>query len=589
MYDNNFEICDMPLSLKSNRARVERFLADSGLRLDAVDYYAAVTDDDGNIVAGGGLQDNVIKCIAVGEAARDTGMSNKLISHLITMATQQGADTVKVYTKPGNSAIFQSMGFKTIAQAPQAILLENGVKGIGAYTDYLRRTRGNRPDGASAIVMNANPFTLGHRYLIQNAVQEASTLYVIVVREDRSAFSYAERLAMIQDGCKDLDNVVVVEGSDYAISELTFPTYFLKQVTDATDTHITLDLDLFARHIAPALGVTTRCVGSEPIDALTARYNELMQEQLPQHGIAVQVLERLVLDGQPVSASRMRQALGEGSFTRAAALVPQTTEPYLIAHLASDALRTELNTTPKPGLVDQHDNGAHSDMDMELMNRSIDALHPYFIQLARLGSDCGERYELPEAQVVRNIGLDAEKAMLTATGGVNTHRGALFSIGLFALAAGWCTARDEVISSKQLREIVMQVAGQFSPTAGTHGNEAVNAHRVTGALDLAQAGYEQLFNEWLPAYRSSYLADDSATACHRLLLLIMSQLDDTNVIHRAGYEQAQHVKREARELLDNYSTHGMEQMNRDYIALNISPGGSADMVALTLFIHSILN
>ena len=584
----NFDICDMPLSLKSNRARVERFLADSGLRLDAVDYYAAVTDDDGNIVAGGGLQDNVIKCIAVGEAARDTGMSNKLISHLITMATQQGADTVKVYTKPGNSAIFQSMGFKTIAQAPQAILLENGVKGIGAYTDYLRRTRGNRPDGASAIVMNANPFTLGHRYLIQIAALEASTLYVIVVREDRSAFSYAERLAMIQDGCKDLDNVVVVEGSDYAISELTFPTYFLKQVTDATDTHITLDLDLFARHIAPALGVITRCVGSEPIDALTARYNELMQEQLPQHGIAVQVLERLVLDGQPVSASRMRQALGEGSFTRAAALVPQTTEPYLIAHLASDALRTELNTTPKPGLVDQHDNGAHSDMDMELMNRSIDALHPYFIQLARLGSDCGERYELPEAQVVRNIGLDAEKAMLTATGGVNTHRGALFSIGLFALAAGWCTARDEVISSKQLREIVMQVAGQFSPTAGTHGNEAVNAHRVTGALDLAQAGYEPLFNEWLPAYRS-YLADDSATASHRLLLLIMSQLDDTNVIHRAGYEQAQHVKREARELLDNYSTHGMEQMNRDYIALNISPGGSADMVALTLFIHSILN
>ena len=87
MYDN-FEICDMPLSLKSNRTRVERFLADSGLRLEDVDYYAAVTDDDGNIIAGGGLQGNVIKCIAVGEAARDTGMSNRLISHLIGMATQ---------------------------------------------------------------------------------------------------------------------------------------------------------------------------------------------------------------------------------------------------------------------------------------------------------------------------------------------------------------------------------------------------------------------------------------------------------------------------------------------------------------------
>ena len=239
MYDN-FEICDMPLSLKSNRTRVERFLADSGLRLDGVDYYAAVTDDDGNIIAGGGLQGNVIKCIAVGEAARDTGMSNRLISHLITMATQQGADSVKVYTKPDNSAIFQSMGFAIIAQSPKAILMENGVRGIGSYIDYLRRMRGDHPDGAAAIVMNANPFTLGHRYLIQQAAQEATTLYVIAVREDRSIFSYAERLAMIQAGCQDLDNVVVLEGSDYAISELTFPTYFLKQVTDATDTHITL-------------------------------------------------------------------------------------------------------------------------------------------------------------------------------------------------------------------------------------------------------------------------------------------------------------------------------------------------------------
>ena len=587
MYDN-FEICDMPLSLKSNRTRVERFLADSGLRLEDVDYYAAVTDEDGNIIAGGGLQGNVIKCIAVGEAARDTGMSNRLISHLIGMATQQGADSVKVYTKPGNSTIFQSMGFSIIAQAPQAILMENGVRGIGVYTDYLRRTRGDRPDGAAAIVMNANPFTLGHRYLIQQAAQEESTLYVIAVREDRSTFSYAERLAMIQAACQGLDNVVVVEGSDYAISELTFPTYFLKQVTDATDTHITLDLDLFARHIAPALGVTTRYVGSEPIDALTARYNELMQELLPARGIAVKTIQRLELDGDPVSASRMRRALEQGSLSMAAALVPQTTEPYLIARLACDALRAELDITPKPGLVDRNDNGAHHDMDMAMMGKSIEALRPYFVKLALYGYACGENHEVPEVQQVRNIGMEAEKAMFDATGGINTHRGALFAMGLTALAAAWCSARDTRVGGKQLREVIMQVAEQFVPTEGTHGNNAVNAYRVTGALDLAKAGYGQLFSEWLPAYRS-YLAADSTTARHRLLLLIMSQLDDTNVIHRVGYEHAQQVKQEARELLDNYSTQGMEQMNHDYIARNISPGGSADMVALTIFIHSILN
>ncbi len=588
MYDSNFEICDMPLSLKSNRTKVERFLADSGLRLEDVDYYAAVTDDNGNIVAGGGLQGNVIKCIAVGEATRATGLSNRLISHLIGMATQQGAETVKVYTKPDNSAIFKSMGFQIIAQAPQAILMENGVKGIGTYANYLRRMRGDRPGGASAIVMNANPFTLGHRYLVHQAAQEASTLYVIAVREDRSTFNYQERLAMIQAGCKDLDNVVVVEGSDYAISELTFPTYFLKQVTDATDTHITLDLDLFAKHIAPALGVTTRYVGSEPTDELTARYNALMQEQLPAHGIEVKTIERLVLDGQPVSASRMRQWLADGSLSQAAALVPQTTEPYLIAHLAVDALRAELETTPKPGLVDRHDNGSHQDMDLALMGKSIDALQPYFTQLALYGHACAEKYELPDASTVRNIGLQAEQSMLSATGGVNTHRGALFSIGLSVMATAWCMTRDGLVNTKQLRDLIMQVSGQFTPTAGTHGNTAVNAHRVTGALDLAKAGYHQVFAEWLPAYRR-FVTEDTPTARHRLLLLIMSQLDDTNVIHRVGYEQAQQVKGEASCLLADYSTAGMEAMNRDYIARNISPGGSADMVALTLFIHSILN
>ena len=583
MYDN-FEICDMPLSLKSNRARVERFLADNGLRLEDVDYYAAVTDDDGNIIVGGGLQGNVIKCIAVGEAARETGLSNKLISRLITMATQQGHQTIKVFTKPENRNVFESMGFKVLAQAPHAILMENGVKGISTYTDYLRKMRDGRPDGTAAIVMNANPFTRGHRYLVEQAAKEASTLYVIAVREDRSIFSYAERLAMIQAGCKGLDNVVVVEGSDYAISELTFPTYFLKQVTDATDTHITLDLDLFARHIAPVLGVTTRFVGSEPIDALTKRYNELMQVQLPQHNITVKTVERMAQDGQPVSASRVRQALDGGSLSHAAELVPATTVPYLITHLATEALRVELNTTPKPGLVDRNDNGAHQDMNLALMSRSIEALRPFLAQLALLGYS----NDALDADKVRNIGIEAEKAMLDATHGVNTHRGALFAMGLTTLATAWCMAHDGKVEEQRLKDLIMQVAGQFAPTAGTHGNNAVNAHRVTGALDLAKAGYPQLFNDWLPAYRG-YLAEDAETACHKLLLHIMSGLDDTNVIHRVGYDEAQRIKQNARGLLDNFSTPGLEQMNRDFIAQNISPGGSADMMALTIFIHSILN
>ena len=533
----------------------------------------------------GGLQGNVIKCIAVGAAARETGLSNKLISHLISMATQHGADTVKVFTKPEKRTVFESMGFKVIAAAPKAILMENGMRGISRYTDYLRQIRADRPDGASAIVMNANPFTRGHRYLVEEAAKASSTLYVIAVKENRSTFSYSERLAMIQAGCKGLDNVIVVEGSDYAISDLTFPTYFLKQVTDATNPHITLDLDLIARHIAPALGVTTRYVGSEPIDKLTARYNELMQELLPQRGIEVKVVERLMQDGEPVSASRVRESLKAHSMRRDFTIEPIV--PYFIAHSATEALRTELTTTPKPGLVDLNDNGAHKDMDAALMSKSIDALQPYFTQLALVGYNNDEI----DTEEVRQIGIDAEKAMLNATGGVNTHRGALFAIGLATVAASWAEAhclQFGKIEAQTLRQTIQKIAEAFTPTAGTHGNNAVNAHRVMGALDFAKDGYTQLFDTWLPAYRG-YLAEDAETACHRLLLLIMSQLDDTNVIHRVGYEQAQQVKQEARTLLDNYSTEGLEAMNCDFITRNISPGGSADMMALTIFIHSILN
>ena len=585
---SNYEIRQVPLSLKSSRQKVVNFLAANDLRLEEVDYYAGVfAGDDDELLAGGGLSGDVLKCIAVSDALRDTGMSLSLVSHLLSVAQSNGHQQLKVFTKPENKGIFENFSFHAIASAPKAILMENG-NGLRNYCSQLNALAGDKGEKRGVIVMNANPFTLGHRYLVEQAAAQVDTLFIIVVKEDRSLFSYAERKAMIMAGVADIANVVVCEGSDYAISAATFPTYFLKQLSDATDTHITLDLDLFARHIAPALGVTTRYVGSEPIDALTARYNELMQEILPQHGIKVETIERLVLNAKPVSASLMRQALNEKSLTRAATLVPQTTEPYLIAHMASDALRDELNTTPKPGLVDRNDNGAHKDMNLVLMNKSIDALHPFFVQLALNGSICGEKYELPDAQVIRNIGIEAEKAMLNATCGVNTHRGALFAMGLTTMAASWCMARDGIVGSKQLRELIIQVAGQFTPTAGTHGNNAVNAHHVAGALDLAKGGYSQLFSAWLPAYRN-YLADDASTACHRLLLLIMSQLDDTNVIHRVGYDQAQQVKQEARTLLDHYSTTGMEAMNRDYITRNISPGGSADMVALTLFIHSILN
>lgn len=570
-----YEITQQPLALKSCRMRIEHFLDSNSLRLDKVDYYAVGTRlGDDKILAGGGLCGDIIKCIAVDDSLRGTGMSQRLVSHLLSEAQQRGYLNVKVYTKPENTDIFKGLSFKTLASSPLAVLMENGIGGLDNYTQYLHS---HCQDGNNGVlVMNCNPFTLGHRYLIEQAAQNVDNLYVIVVKEDVSMFSTRQRMAMVTEGCKDIANVTVLEGSDYAISALTFPTYFLKKLDDASDTHMTLDIDLFARHIAPVLNARVRYVGQEPNDKLTHRYNELMKSQLGNHGINLIEIERLKLEDTVISASTVRKLLEQGNLSEAVKMVPTTTVPYLISKLATMSLTSELATTPKPGLVDRNDNGAHMDMDYAMMERSIKALEPFFDQLALMGHS----NVLTATKDIQQVGIDAEKAMLEATGGVNTHRGALFSMGLAIVGIS-----HHLVTGKLWSETVKQIAAQLPGSNNSNGSKAKSEHNAMSALDLARDGYSDLTGKWLPYYRS--INDDTAAA--RTLLLIMSTLDDTNIIHRVGYDRAQQVKSEAKQLASNFSLTQLEELNRQYIAENISPGGAADMLALTLFINAATN
>ena len=593
----DYEIHSVPLSVPLWRRKVERFLEANQLRLEEVDYYAIVTEPDGNdILAGGGLQGDIIKCIAVSEQLRDAHLSNRLISHLMSEAAQHGHHSVKVFTKPQNRQVFESLGFRLVGEAPLAILMENG-HGIDDYTKYLRScaaTFSQQPEhpaidegreraSIGVIVMNANPFTLGHRYLIEQAAQQVDRLFIIPVKENRSLFPYAERKAMIEKELSTLTpslrgraGVGLLSGSSYAISAATFPTYFLKQLSDAAETQMLLDIDIFRRHIAPALGATVRFVGSEPDDPLTHRYNELLKQQLP----CVKEIERKQQGGTVISASTVRKALAEGRFADAAALVPPTTIPYLLAHLACDALQQELDTTPKPGLVDLHDNGAHTDMDHRLMQRSIQALRPYFVQLA----EAGMQVRVDHA-TISSIGIAAERDMLAVTGGVNTHRGALFSMGLAIVAAAelYAASSTHHIDKTALQTAIARLARQFPDTHDTHGSQAVSQYQAKGALAVAREGYELLFSEWLPYYQRC-----TTDRNLRTLLLIMSQLDDTNILYRCGAEVASRVKADAAELLAHFSIDGLQAMNLRYTTDHISPGGSADMLALTIFIHAIM-
>ena len=574
------------------RQRIEAFLKRNGLRFDDMHYYAAITDDDGEMIAGGGLKGNVIKCVAVDDAHKGEAIANTLISHLIAHANEEGHSNVKLFTKPKNRQLFESLSFRLLAEAPEAILMETGIGGIGNTVEALKKIKDNGERGV--VVMNCNPFTLGHRYLIDQAAKQVERLYVMVVKEDCSLFAYTERKAMVEQGVADIENVNVIDGSDYAISRATFPTYFLKRLDDAADTQMLLDLDLFRRHIAPALGATVRFVGTEPTDQLTRRYNQLMHETLKD----VREIDRLEKDGNAVSASRVRRAMEEGDMNTIRQLVPPTTLPYIIAHLATRALHAELDTTPKPGLVDKDNNGAHRDMDHALMSRSIRALHPYFVRLALLGfAD-----DMPSHDDIVKTGIEAERAMFEATNGVNTYKGALFSMGLAVVAAAGKAWQGSSITPQALSAAISKLAFAFPDTKGTHGSKAKQTASsetgtFKGALDNAREGYPVLFADWLPFY-DNLRKNGEPHALHLTLLRIMCDLDDTNIVYRTSLAMMRQVKEESRDVIRKWS--GAEasarpdldtilsDMNNSFVQRNVSPGGSADMLSLVVFISGVL-
>lgn len=335
----------LQLNLSSERERqlLIAFLAKAELRLDDnLQYYAVLCDSQGEIVCGGGFDGNIIKCVAVSEAARGEGLVNTLISHLRSEINSRGASNIFVYTKPENERIFASLAFYTIGTSPKAILLESSKRGIVRLKNSLAQ---HKKDGLNgAIVMNANPFTLGHLYLVQEAAKRCDNLYVFPVRADRSIFPYNDRYQLIKEGCASVANTEILDGGDYIISGATFPTYFLKKMGEAAETQARLVLDIFARHIAPSLNIKVRFVGSEPLDPFTQTFNDTMLQVLPQHGIKIEVIERLQNDNAPISASRVRTLLQKGHMEEVKNLVPTSTFAYLTSPAGQkviDSLRTQ--------------------------------------------------------------------------------------------------------------------------------------------------------------------------------------------------------------------------------------------------------
>lgn len=302
--------------------KVNALLIKEGIRRDAnLDYTCAVFDDDYNVIATGSCFRNTLRCMAVDSSHQGEGLMNMVVSHLTEVQFERGYSSYFLYTKPSSAKFFLDLGFHEIARTDSIVFTESRKNGFENWLNEVGQTNGGE---AASIVMNANPFTMGHRYLVEKASKENRLVHLFLLSEEEGPIPFAVRKHLVSEGIKDLKNVVLHDSGPYIISSATFPSYFLKDEDSAITAHAELDLAVFGK-IADALNITSRYAGSEKASRVTSLYNTRMAEKLPEYGIKFIEVERLVLNGQVVSASTVRQAIHDGKLKEYAFMLAPST------------------------------------------------------------------------------------------------------------------------------------------------------------------------------------------------------------------------------------------------------------------------
>ena len=292
-----------------------------------IDYTVGIYADD-ILVATGSLNRNMIKCLVVQKEHQGGAVFNQLISHLLNEVYDRKYAKVFVYTKPENSTTFAQLNFQVIEEVSgQLVFMERAMHGFAEYIQELAQGYIAAPRVA-AVVMNANPFTKGHLHLIETAAAYADIVHVFVVSEDVSDFPTAIRKQLVVAGTEHLKNCYIHDTSDYLVSNQTFPSYFLPETTDVTVVQATLDAQVFLHHIAPALGITDRFVGEEPLSIATAIYNTTMQEVFTEK-LQLHIIPRIMTESTVISASAVRALLANKQLVEVEKYVPSTTFNFL--------------------------------------------------------------------------------------------------------------------------------------------------------------------------------------------------------------------------------------------------------------------
>ena len=318
--------------------QMDALLLSEGIRRDAnLDYSCVMYDEDYQVIATGSCFGNTLRCLAVRSDHQGENLMNEIITHLVEVQFQRGNSHLFLYTKHQTARFFRDLGFSEIARVDGTmVFMENRRTG---FTDYLKKLSVTKEEGTSAaIVMNANPFTLGHQYLVEQAAAQCDTVHLFVLSEDASLVPFSVREKLVKKGVAHLPNVICHDSGPYIISNATFPSYFLRDEDAVIESHAKLDLEVFAK-IAEALSITRRFVGEEPTSQVTGAYNRIMQTELPKKGIECIVIPRKLSQEMIISASTVRQALQSGDLETVRALVPDTTWEYFSSDEAQDVIR----------------------------------------------------------------------------------------------------------------------------------------------------------------------------------------------------------------------------------------------------------
>lgn len=291
------------------------------LKFDKNVDFTVVLEEKGKIIGTASRIGNIFKLFMVDPDYWGQNLTSVLITELKKEGMKAGFRNFAILTKPRNYCMFAGVGFYPICQTKDVLFMEDRRNGIGQFIAEI-----DKPaiftQHIAAIIMNGDPFTLGHYELISRASTENERVYLFILSEDRGTFSSQDRLDMARDATEGFENVYVYPTDYYMISSATFPDYFLKNKQNHLRINCSLDVQVFADYFVKELGITRRYVGEEPFCEVTSQYNAYLERMLPDKGVELIKIPRKEKNDRPISASEVRQLIQKKEWEEVQKLVP---------------------------------------------------------------------------------------------------------------------------------------------------------------------------------------------------------------------------------------------------------------------------